>query len=166
MLKIEPLSQENFDEAVKLANSVFSYKKSLPENAFIASINEEKFKELKKTGEIFGKNLEYFVVKNEGGKIIGTTGFYNKDDDDSDVIWLGWYCVNPAFRGQGFGQEILDWTIEEARRRGKKYLRLYTSTRPEEKAANLMYEKNGFKISADKTEPDGDYEIFFRKKIL
>lgn len=166
MIKVEPLSRENFDEAVRLANSVFNYEKSLPENAFMASIDDEKFKELKKTGAVFGKNLEYFVVKNNDGKIIGTTGLYNKEDDAEDVIWLGWYCVDPNFRGQGYGQEILDLTISEARRRGKKYFRLYTSTRPEEKSANLMYEKNGFKLSNDETEPDGDYEIVFREKTL
>jgi GNAT superfamily N-acetyltransferase len=166
MIKVEPLSRENFDEAVKLANSVFHYEKSLPENAFIASIDEEKFKELKKTGAVFGKKLEYFVARNSDGKIIGTTGLYNIEDDNSDVTWLGWYCVDPNFRGQGFGQEILDWTIEEARRRGKKYFRLYTSTRPEEKSANLMYEKNDFKLSDDEAEQDGDYMIVFREKLL
>ncbi|MEI6040421.1 MAG: GNAT family N-acetyltransferase [Candidatus Berkelbacteria bacterium] len=166
MIKVEPLNRGNFDEAIELLNIVFAYDTPHSQQAFLSSIDPEVYKKYKATGEIFGKNLEYFVVKNNDGKVIGTTGFYNKDDDDSDVTWLGWYCVDPDFRGQGFGQEILDWTIDEARRRGKKYMRLYTSTRPEEKSANLMYEKNGFKLSNDKPEPDGDYEIVFREKIL
>jgi hypothetical protein len=48
-------------------------------------------------------------------------------------------------RGQGLGKKLLEYTIDEARKYEKKYLRLYTSNAPDEVVAQIIYKKYGFK---------------------
>jgi ribosomal protein S18 acetylase RimI-like enzyme len=60
-------------------------------------------------------------------------------------MWVSWFCVDPKARGKGIGQKLIEHTICLAAQAGVQRLRLYTSTDPNEEAAQRLYEKNGFK---------------------
>ena len=119
-MKIEPLSQDNIKRAVNLLNQIFVADKDLidsPANAFHASLHPEEDEEFYKTHGL--KTLYYFVVKDDDtSEVIGTTGLYTRIKDSKDVVWLGWYCVVPTYRGKGLGKELLSWTINKAKQEG------------------------------------------------
>jgi len=76
----------------------------------------------------------------------GITGLYTCPQDEDEADWLSWFCVDPAQRGQGIGGKLLAFSIEEARGRGKQFLRLYTSDDPNEAEAQGLYEKFGLRV--------------------
>ena len=59
---------------------------------------------------------------------------------------------------------MLNYSIEVAKERGKRYLSLYTSTDKNEAEAQVLYELNGFYIT--KRIYKKGYEILFRRKDL
>ena len=82
----------------------------------------------------------------ETGTLLGTTGLYACTHDAAEAVWLAWFCVAPEARRQGIGSQLLDFSIAEARRTGRRYLRLYTSNRSNEAAAQVLYESRGLKV--------------------
>ncbi|MEA3228851.1 MAG: GNAT family N-acetyltransferase, partial [Campylobacterota bacterium] len=63
---------------------------------------------------------------------------------NSDNCWLGWFCVDEEFRGQGLGKKLLDFSMLKAKELNKKSLQLYTYQSPEFEAAINMYRKYNF----------------------
>ena len=90
---------------------------------------------------------EYWVAKDKDGKVIGITGLYRADNgtERKTTVWLGWFGVDPGHRKKGIGSSLLAFTIEEARRRKFKTLKLYTSLHQNEEAAHRLYEAHGFR---------------------
>lgn len=158
MVKIIKLEKKYLVKASRVADDIFKGENPPPSFMFQASLNKETF------SDIIG--MEYFIAVNEEDNVIGTSGLYLTKEDYKDSCWLGWYCVDKKYREKGIGTLLLDYAINEAKTRGKKFLNLYTSTNPREKAAQKIYEKKGFKITDRKREKCGKYEIFFRKKEL
>jgi ribosomal protein S18 acetylase RimI-like enzyme len=92
------------------------------------------------------KDMIAFYVYVDGAKLVlGTTGLYRYKKDANEAVWLAWFCVDHKARGRGIGQALIDHTVSRARNAGFSRIRLYTSTDPNEAAAQLLYEKNGFK---------------------
>lgn len=161
-LSFESLSHENFDEAFKLATSVFP--------------NQEKEIEIPYRGSLDPSSsywnerrlVQYYIVKDVGtNKIVAVTGLYNRNDYPEDEAWLGWFCVDPSARGRGLGRKVLSWTMNKAKEMGYKRFKLYTSTDPNEVAAQNLYESVGLKIF--KREPSEDWpdeEILYREVNL
>ncbi len=87
--------------------------------------------------------INIWVAINDQGKVIKTTGLYRYLNDEKDAGWLFWFCVAPEERGKGVGKQLLLFSIDEAKKSGAKYLRLYTSDAPDEKKAQMLYEKYG-----------------------
>lgn len=86
-------------------------------------------------------NTYYLVYKQNIP--IGITGIYTDDSlsgDEKFTAWLGWYGVIKEYRNKGYGKQILLDTISEAKRRGYKKFRLYTSKVKCKEAINL-YDK-------------------------
>ena len=94
----------------------------------------------------FASLLKYWVAVNNNGDVCGICGLYTYKNDEHEAVWLGWFCVSQNLRGQGIGQKLIEYSIAEARKYNKKYFRLYTSTDPNEAAAQSLYEKYGFKV--------------------
>ena len=57
---------------------------------------------------------------------IGILGLY-EIPDYSDTIWLNWFGILPEYRHKGYGKQMLDFIIEQAKTHNKDFLRLYTS---------------------------------------
>ena len=89
--------------------------------------------------------VAFDVYLAEGNELLGTTGLYRYKKDADEAVWVAWFCVDPKARGRGIGQELIDHTVMLARNAGYDRIRLYTSTDPNEAAAQRLYEKNGFK---------------------
>jgi GNAT superfamily N-acetyltransferase len=75
-------------------------------------------------------------------------------------------CVTPQRRGQGVGKDLLEFTIAMARSQGKRWLRLYTSTDPIEKVAQVLYERYGLREVCRIPSRHSRYPLIFREKAL
>lgn len=153
MIKIELLSNETLEEAISLVGTVFPIQAEEPASvAFPASLNPQKFKEILRQYQV--PELKYWVVIDSSGKVVGTIGLYCYENDKHEAFWLGWFCVHPDVRKKGVGTRLLRFSIENARNQGKKFLRLWTSTSPNEQDAHRLYERHEFKLVGE--EPLGD----------
>lgn len=168
MLTYSPLSKENIEEAISLVKLVFPDDfNSLdgPAEAYRASLNKNEHKDF--LNKYCLDLIEYFIVKDSSlEKIIGVTGWYTRTVDDKDVIWLGWYCLDPQERGKGLGKEILKWTMDKVKEKGYKVMRLYTSTDPNEATAQSLYEGIGFKIIGEELKEGEVYKTLYRECVL
>lgn len=170
-MKIIPLTKKYLTKAIGLVSSVFPGE-DIVSKAFEASVDKDAFEEfISEYTQV--KSLEYFIAVDENDTILGTNGLYSLQEDLDDSYWLGWYCVDPNHRGKGIGKALLNYCVDEAKRRGKKYLKLYTSTDPNEAKAQEVYEKSGFyvykyngSLYTKQVQKDKGYEIFFRRKNL
>lgn len=61
---------------------------------------------------------------------------YKKDADEA--VWVGWFCVDLKARGHGIGQALIEHTVARACDVGFDRIRLYTSTDPNEEAAQRL----------------------------
>ena len=144
---IVPLSKETLPQASKLIDEVFrpDVKDGVyPSKDLKSSLNLKSIPGFKT--EL--TSLNYWVALDKG-KVVGITGCYTLIYDEKEATWLGWYCVGPKARGKGVGKLLLDFIITKSKREGKKYLRLYTSKDPNEKRANEIYDKLGFRLIKD-----------------
>ena len=165
--RMEPLTTpERLADARKLIHGVFpeeAAKKLTPGDALQASLYGDK-KAIKKFGI---RELQYFLLIDKAkDAVVGTTGLYAPKRTRRDTIWLGWFCVAHAYRGERLGTFILSWTVAEAKRRGFKKLRLYTSTTPNESAAQFLYESLDFKVIGEEKRKEGGYCTLYREKKL
>jgi N-acetylglutamate synthase-like GNAT family acetyltransferase len=88
-----------------------------------------------------------FWVARRGDKVCGTVGLYSRWRDLAEARWLAWFCVVPEMRGQGLGPRLLAYVKDHCRAGGHKTLKLYTSTDPNEAAAQKLYDRAGFRIT-------------------
>jgi GNAT superfamily N-acetyltransferase len=166
MIKIKKLTEKYLAEASMLANSIFKDEPILPGVAFEASLDKKKFDKLNEGSVDKIYSLEYFVAIDESGRVLGTTGLYAMEKDKGNTYWLGWYCVGSKYRGRGVGGKLLDYTIKEAKKRGKRILRLYTSPSDDEKTAQIIYDSRGFKTTGTERKEGSKYEIIYKELSL
>lgn len=133
------------DQAEALVRSVFPWMTPVERLSFVAIRNPSGLagRLLMACAGIKDK-IAFDVCVDEAGAVLGTTGLYRYKRDAHEAAWIAWFCVAPAARGQGVGQQLLDHTVQLARELGYRNVRLYTSTSPGEAAAQRLYEQNGF----------------------
>ena len=145
MIKIESLTSGTLKETINLVDKVFLDQGEEPAiSCFLASLNPEEYKDF--LFKIHVSELRYWVAINGLEKVLGTIGLYCYEFDKDKAFWLGWFCVDPNARKKGIGSQLLQFSINEAKRLRKKFLRLYTSTDPNELDSHRLYEKHGFKL--------------------
>lgn len=172
MIKIIPLNLENLKKACILVDNVFAYDELLPSNELRASLDEKIFFDFKNSSNHksikFLKSLEYYVaIDTDNNNIIWTTGIYTLETDiNKNIAWLGWFCVDEKYRGKWIWKMLIDFTINKAIEDWYISMKLYTSNHPSEQIAQELYEKKWFSVTNDAFEKDGDYILFYRKKIL
>lgn len=136
---IKPLCKDNYNEASKLANSIFPKDDPSPYICFLASIDEEK----RKSYNDKYKTIEMmFFVYMLNKKVCGTVGLYTVTDDYETCDWLGYFCVSENLRRSGIGSELLQYIIDLSKKRRKDKLKLYTGFGDTE--AHRLYEKFRF----------------------
>jgi len=62
-----------------------------------------------------------------------------------DEVWLAWFGLSPFARGCGAGALLLDRVITDARKEGRRVMRLWTTDESEYTAAVRMYMRRGFR---------------------
>jgi len=141
---IEKLSINTLNEAETLRNKIFLQIDKKEQKTLQASIDKEALSYVLKDNDI--KDMQYWVAKDkENSQIIAMTGLYTELEDDEDSCWLGWFCLDKRYRGKGFGKELLNFSIEQAKSLSKRYLHLYTYDSKEYQVAINMYKSYGFK---------------------
>ena len=141
---IEKLSINTLNEAEILRDKIFSQIDKKEQKILQASINKETLSYVLKENEI--KDIQYWVAKDKkNSQIIAMTGLYTELEDDEDSCWLGWFCLDKKYRRKGFGKELLNFSIEQAKSLSKRYLHLYTYNSKEYQVAINMYKSYGFK---------------------
>lgn len=166
---IEPLSYETLDKAINLVNQVFP-KQNLFENATLAfrfSLNKSSIISQIAFSIVGITEVRYWVAVDDKSKeVIGTTGLYCYKKDQNEAYWLGWTCVDPNARGQGIGGKLVDFYIQKARAEGKKFLRLYTSTHPNQATAQILYEHRGLRLIGESKIRGTNFKILYRELEL
>jgi ribosomal protein S18 acetylase RimI-like enzyme len=172
---IEQLSRKTLEDAKALVNSVFPIQTEKECSNFWLTKSLELSEERKKETEnrkpktedprLKTQNIPCYWVYIKDNKVTGIVGLYEMPHG-KEACWLGWFCVDPNYRRQGIGSLLLDYAIGVARKRNKKYLRLYTTTDPNEADAQILYEKKGFKITKQNVQKRGPYDVFYRELRL
>ena len=167
-MTIVSLSEENLEEAIKLAHKVFpvdAASENPPERGFRKSLSREANLKSWQGPELILSRLNYWVLLDEASKITGVTGLYGFKKFP-DEVWLAWFCIDPEVRGQGLGRKLLEWTMNKAREEGYKVFKLYTSTDPNEALAQKLYESVGLKIVKTEKDTKSPYNIMYRQSDL
>jgi len=145
-MSIVPCTGEFMRQAESLVRDVFRWMTPIERFSFIA---------IKRPESIAGRflmllagvkdKIAFDVYLDDANRVLGTTGLYRYNKDAVEAVWVAWFCVDSQARGRGVGQALIEHTVACARNAGFNRIRLYTSTDPNEAAAQRLYEKNGFK---------------------
>lgn len=164
-IKITHLSEEYLKESIGLImNSVEVEDDDIghPKIWLPASINPQEYLEYynrNKTIEV----VYYIVIDEDMNKVIGTIGYYNQQEDVAEASWVAWFVVDKDYRNKGIGSKLFSFILNKVKKKGKKYLRLYTSTSPLEKNAQGFYERRGMKILREEQKPGYKDKTIYRE---
>lgn len=129
----------NVESAIKLQKEIFPNGDGTLN--LLASIDRELF--IKMTGVYYiDDKVKYYLVYSDN-KLIGITGLYSYYEKWPNDVWLAWYGVLSKYRRQGYGTDILNWTINKSKELGYETIRLYTDIK-ENNIAVKLYKKLGF----------------------
>lgn len=163
---ITPISRDNILSASKLADQIFDDEDIFPSDGLRASFDMDVFESLNyKRGGRFNWFKYWGAEDQDTRNIIGTVGIYEEKVDAENASWLGWYCVDPAYRGQHIGKKLLEFAIDQARKIGKEYMRVYTSNRPRSIIARNLYQKVGFKKIMNPKLNLGEDTVYLELKL-
>jgi putative acetyltransferase len=87
------------------------------------------------------KKSAYFVIE-VNNEIAAGSGFFPTKGLEENTCELVKMYVSQKYRGNRYGQTLLEKCIEEAKKAG--YAKMYLESMPELKNALSMYQKNGF----------------------
>ncbi len=171
------LSSKNLKSAVEAAEEVFPsppYNHNdadAPKRLFPASLHpsDHDYRGLLEQLEI--DSLRYWVDIHED-VVQAFTGLYTRTKPaEKGEWWLGWFGVVPGMRNLGIATELLQWTIDKAKRRGAIVLKLYTSDTPHEAVAQKLYDKFGFttyntELVVNPVDPSKNYSLIYKRLEL
>ena len=161
---IAPLSLGNLLSALELVNRVFPRSAQGRERAdlfFTASLLPPGRWLIRLIG--YPVVLYWVAVEPEGGKVIGTVGLYAMSSDP-EAYWGGWMCVDPKDRSRGIGFALMRHAIVQIQRRNdRKFVRLYTSTDPNEAKAQLLYDSVGLTVYKTEDDPKTGFQRLYRQ---
>ena len=147
----------NYKKAIEIQNIIFPNEDGTIN--ILASLDRELF--IKKTGiDYVEDNVKYYIVY-DNNEEVGITGLYNYD---SISAWLAWFGVLPDKRRKSYGKRILEKTMELAKQKGFKTMRLYTDA-IENADAIKLYKKLGF-VGEKYTAEDLLYDCYIYSKSL
>ncbi len=106
----------------------------------------------------------YVAVLNN--RIVGVTGYFI-DRYETGYYWLGWFYVHKKWARNGCGERLLNFTIQQLKKRKVRKLFVNTSSHPFYKNALKFYKKNGFKKEAVIKDYywNGENQIILSKKL-
>jgi GNAT superfamily N-acetyltransferase len=98
--------------------------------------------ELRQLTEVFSeaKRNAFWVVERDD-EIVGSFGIESRSTEETELRRM---YLDKGYRGSGIAQRMLDFALDQARRRG--FTRMILSTAQIQKAADRFYRKNGFRL--------------------
>ncbi len=175
-VRVEEMSHATLAQAKRVANSTFWYLFGAPGHDMKASLQSAKTvtaDSFERTSTKFdpitditvhekvATSAKYLVARDDSGRVLGSIGLYTLPTDERDSVWMGWYAVAKHARGQKVGSALLEASIADAKSRGARYLKLYTSDFPAEASAGKVYDKRGFTMFATAPHPVAPYTYQF-----
>ena len=88
------------------------------------------------------------VAEDAGGRVVGTlqmTFIPGLSNQGAELALIEAVRVDSSLRGQGLGQVMIGWALDEARRRGCRFIELFTHASRLD--AQRFYERLGFEKS-------------------
>lgn len=88
------------------------------------------------------------VAVDDIGTIVGCLTFVPHRDcpdaefDDVDAVGFRYFGVDPAMQGRGVGEAMVSWVLDEARRLGRRRVRIHTLDAM--RGAQRLYRRMGF----------------------
>ncbi len=159
-MKIVQLDKLTLHQTIALRNKVFPVLEPLEEETLMASVYPNNYISWYKDVEI--GELNYWVGCGDDLIVKGLVGLYTEVEVKKTKAWLGWFCVDPKYRGENIGSHLLNFALKEAKDRGYKEIHLYTTEEREYMRARIMYEKKGFTQYKFIKE---DEMIWYKKKL-
>lgn len=158
-ISIRPIQQKDNKEVAKMIRHVL-IEQGAPK---VGTAYEDKA--LDQLFENFQKDrAEYFVLV-EGNKILGSAGISPLDKGDTNVCELQKMYFDPAARGRGLGNQMMQKCLDFAKSEGFEVC--YIETLPSMKAAQKLYQKTGFEYIPERMGDTGHYSCtVFLKKTL
>lgn len=107
------------------------------------------------------------LVENDDQEVLGYI-CYGKAPLTDAVYDLYWIVVHPAYQNQGAGSFLLNFLLQDLKRRQARLLLIETSSLPSYRQPRAFYRKHGFQEIArikDYYAP-GDDKIIFGKVLL
>lgn len=92
--------------------------------------------------------LAVAVAEDAGGRVVGTlqlTFIPGLSNQGAELALIEAVRVDSTLRGQGLGQVLVGWALDEARRRGCRFVELFTHASRID--AQRFYERLGFEKS-------------------
>ena len=121
-MKLERMALKDVDEVMEIENN--SFIDPWPYHFFVDDISKNEFS-------------RYFVLK-DNDEIIGYSGYW-LSFENCDLVNI---AIKEKWRGQKYGQKLLNLTILEAIKEGCEFMHL--EVRPSNIKAINLYEKSGF----------------------
>lgn len=129
------VSKDNAAMAQIIRNSLKEFNAAKPGTVYFDETTD-------RLSEIFSVPRSAYFVIDIGGELAGGAGIFPTEGLPSDTCELVKMYVAKNFRGNGYGQTLLEKCFLQARKEGFK--KMYIESMPELKNALGMYEKNGF----------------------
>lgn len=139
---VVPLDSQRVNETVQFLHNIFSYDKGTADFNSIANhiydLGNNKNKDERKIP------FYWIVIDPLTNKTVGSVGLYEGVAFNEKAIWVDWFAVDSNYRGSGIGKNLLRLSILEAIKLNLKDVRLYTTSRIAESAAQGLYESLQF----------------------
>jgi putative acetyltransferase len=143
------IEKKDNKEIADLIRSVFrEFDVARPGTVYFDPTTDDLYSLFKAPGSI------YWIAE-DNGKIIGGCGIYptrNLPEGCGEVVKL--YLLS-SYRKQGIGRQLLEMSIESAKKMG--YKKLYLESLPELDKAISLYEKEGFRFISHKMGDEGHF---------
>ncbi len=86
-----------------------------------------------------------------------------KCKSDNETVWLEWFGIHPEYKKRHLASLLLEFTMDEAVKRGFKTMKIYASTAENEKIGHHLYKRYGFNQFA--SSEDGEI-IYYKKQLV
>ncbi len=130
MITFEKVTSKNLHTARATHKRIFY--KTDAEQDFTASINKD----------AYYKDIIYWLVKDRG-VYVGIIGLYCcKKHTKYNSAWIGWFGILKRFRAQGYAKKAFNFFERQAKKKGYKYIRVYTDKTAYKTAVKFYTKQN------------------------
>jgi GNAT superfamily N-acetyltransferase len=153
-MNFEPLNAANLESTQTIAAELFPWEREHA-LALAAAVNPDQYRRFLADRRL--ASVRCWTARLPNGPTCGLAALYGYQAQP-DEVWLAWFGLLPPARGRGAGARMLDWIIQEARREGRRTLRLWTTDEAEYTTATTLYARRGFIAEEQPALPGEDWK--------